>query len=383
MAAPSVRGKKPLTDDASIGLGEGGISINRPSPSTFWRGLVILKSENLRILGAFLGGELQVFGAFVADLFLHLLFTFGLIDLVMPEFFRAHGRSRVGQSPLESAGSMDPTRPGSGSAGSDSPSRPDSAILGELAETGDEITIRGSHVFPILVGVLSTIAGGISYCLIKAAAKASDQPVNTVLAFGVLAAPFSAICAFSFQEFVMLDLLTLSLTIVLGILAFFAEVAFDSILMLDLFMNGPRSLASIYVSCDCIVLVSQIRASSQTSLSLTRLVGCVLILASICSTMYSGTERAIDTDSYLVVVSSGGRIRSGEGKLEPSMDDQSSRNDVLSQNRWGNGEEKEAAENCLGFTYLLSYHRLKVQVLGQLPMANEGDLQMAAGGKHR
>ncbi|MQM00081.1 hypothetical protein Taro_032808 [Colocasia esculenta] len=37
---------------------------------------------------------------------------------------------RVGQTPLESAGSTDPTRPGLGSAGSDSPSRPDSAILG-------------------------------------------------------------------------------------------------------------------------------------------------------------------------------------------------------------------------------------------------------------
>ncbi|MQL88657.1 hypothetical protein Taro_021227 [Colocasia esculenta] len=35
---------------------------------------------------------------------------------------------RVGQTPLESADSTDPTRPESGSAGSDSPSRPDSAI---------------------------------------------------------------------------------------------------------------------------------------------------------------------------------------------------------------------------------------------------------------
>ncbi|MQM19303.1 hypothetical protein Taro_052304 [Colocasia esculenta] len=34
----------------------------------------------------------------------------------------------VGQTPLESAGSKDPTRLESGSAGSDSPSRPDSAI---------------------------------------------------------------------------------------------------------------------------------------------------------------------------------------------------------------------------------------------------------------
>ncbi|MQL85641.1 hypothetical protein Taro_018159 [Colocasia esculenta] len=39
-----------------------------------------------------------------------------------------HRETWVGQTPLESAGSKDPTRPESGSAGSDSPSRPDSAI---------------------------------------------------------------------------------------------------------------------------------------------------------------------------------------------------------------------------------------------------------------
>ncbi|MQL89457.1 hypothetical protein Taro_022030 [Colocasia esculenta] len=43
------------------------------------------------------------------------------------------GGIMVGQTPLESAGSTDPTRPGSGSAGSDPASRPDSAILDLLS----------------------------------------------------------------------------------------------------------------------------------------------------------------------------------------------------------------------------------------------------------
>ncbi|MQL76268.1 hypothetical protein Taro_008654 [Colocasia esculenta] len=49
---------------------------------------------------------------------------------------------RVGQTPLESAGSKDPTRPESGSAGSDSPSRPDSAIHG-CNRIKDELKVEG------------------------------------------------------------------------------------------------------------------------------------------------------------------------------------------------------------------------------------------------
>ncbi|XVE72441.1 hypothetical protein DITRI_Ditri11bG0039700 [Diplodiscus trichospermus] len=76
----------------------------------------------------------------------------------------------------------------------------------------------------VLIGLFSSITGGISYCLIKAAAKASDQPVLTVFSFGILASPAAAICTFAFEEFVLPSFYSLSLMIALGILSFLAEV---------------------------------------------------------------------------------------------------------------------------------------------------------------
>lgn len=51
---------------------------------------------------------------------------------------------------------------------------------GGLVKSGEEsnLYIRGgNHVYAILVGLFSAITGGISYCLIRAGARASDQPV--------------------------------------------------------------------------------------------------------------------------------------------------------------------------------------------------------------
>lgn len=40
------------------------------------------------------------------------------------------------------------------------------------------VTDRGKNfIFSIFVGIFSTILGGVSYCLIRAGAMASDQPV--------------------------------------------------------------------------------------------------------------------------------------------------------------------------------------------------------------
>lgn len=36
---------------------------------------------------------------------------------------------------------------------------------------------ESNHIYAILVGLFSAITGGISYCLIRAGAKASDQPM--------------------------------------------------------------------------------------------------------------------------------------------------------------------------------------------------------------
>lgn len=45
------------------------------------------------------------------------------------------------------------------------------------AEETSNANAKGSHIFAILLGIFSSITGGTSYCLIRAGAKASDQPL--------------------------------------------------------------------------------------------------------------------------------------------------------------------------------------------------------------
>ncbi|XP_010542000.1 PREDICTED: uncharacterized protein LOC104815344 isoform X2 [Tarenaya hassleriana] len=56
------------------------------------------------------------------------------------------------------------------------------------------------HIYAVLMGLFSSITGGISYCLIKAGAKASEQPLITVLLFGVVACPAAAMCMLAFED---------------------------------------------------------------------------------------------------------------------------------------------------------------------------------------
>lgn len=51
---------------------------------------------------------------------------------------------------------------------------------GRMAKAGEasDLNVKGSHqIYALVIGLFSSIAGGISYCLIRAGAKASDQPV--------------------------------------------------------------------------------------------------------------------------------------------------------------------------------------------------------------
>lgn len=51
---------------------------------------------------------------------------------------------------------------------------------GGLVKSGGGINafVKGSNqLYAVLLGLLSAISGGISYCLIRAGAKASDQPM--------------------------------------------------------------------------------------------------------------------------------------------------------------------------------------------------------------
>lgn len=142
------------------------------------------------------------------------------------------------------------------------------------------------HYLAALVGLFSSISGGISYCLIRAGAKASDQPVSTVLSFGLLASPVSLICSFALKNFVLPGLYSFFLMILLGIMAFFAEV----LLARGLQLEKTSKVANIlYIEA----ALSQLwgMSSSRVIPSFGRLVGCLLIFISAGYTMYTGPEK--------------------------------------------------------------------------------------------
>lgn len=158
--------------------------------------------------------------------------------------------------------------------------------LAKAAETSDSY-VRGSyHIYAVLVGLFSSITGGISYCLTRAGAKASDQPVVTVFSFGVLASPASIICTFAFEDFVLPSLYSFFLMIALGILAFFAEV----FLARGLQLEKTSKVSNIqYIEAALTQLWGM--GSSRIFPSFGRLVGCLLILISACCTMYIGPDK--------------------------------------------------------------------------------------------
>ncbi|KAH9744937.1 EamA domain-containing protein [Citrus sinensis] len=163
---------------------------------------------------------------------------------------------------------------------------------GGLVKPGEAISlnVRGSdHMLAVLVGLFSSITGGISYCLIKAGANASDQPLVTVFSFGTLASPAAGICLFFFEEFVLPSFYSFLLMLVLSVLAFFAEV----LLARGLQLEKTSKVANVqYIE----VALTQLwgMGLSRIAPSFGRLVGCVLILVSVFYTMYIGPEKEMN-----------------------------------------------------------------------------------------
>ncbi|XP_024030725.1 solute carrier family 35 member G1 [Morus notabilis] len=162
-------------------------------------------------------------------------------------------------------------------------------IQGGLANKGEgaNVYIKGSnHIYAILVGIFSAITGGISYCLIRAGAKASDQPMATVFSFGVLSSPAVGICSFAFEDFVFPGFYSVTLMLVLGSLAFLAEVFLARALQLE----KTSKVANIqFIEA----VLSQLWGIGWSGLapSFGRLVGCLLIVISVCCTMYIGPDK--------------------------------------------------------------------------------------------
>ncbi|XP_015578591.1 uncharacterized protein LOC8282554 isoform X1 [Ricinus communis] len=145
------------------------------------------------------------------------------------------------------------------------------------------------HVYAVLAGLLSLITGGISYCFIKAGAKASDQPVVTVFSFGLLSSPAAGICAFAFEEFVVPDFCSFLLMLILGVLAFIVEVLLARGLQLEKISKATNVQ---YIEA----ALSQLWGidSSRISSSFAGLVGCLLIIISVCCTVYIGPDKEIE-----------------------------------------------------------------------------------------
>ncbi|GKV24824.1 hypothetical protein SLEP1_g34383 [Rubroshorea leprosula] len=159
----------------------------------------------------------------------------------------------------------------------------------KAGEPSDMNVNKNNHIYAVLVGLFSSIAGGINCCLIKAAAKASDQPVITVLSFGILASPAAGICTLAFEEFVLPAFYSLFLVLLLGALSFFAEV----FLARGLQLEKTSKVSNIqYIE----VALSQLWGIGISSIapSFGQLVGCLLIIISICSTIYSGPDKEIE-----------------------------------------------------------------------------------------
>ncbi|XVF81579.1 hypothetical protein PTKIN_Ptkin15bG0166500 [Pterospermum kingtungense] len=153
-----------------------------------------------------------------------------------------------------------------------------------------EANVGGSHhIYAALIGFFASITGGISYCLIKAAAKASDQPVLTVFSFGILASPAAGICTFAFEEFVLPSFYSLSLMLALGILSFLAEVFLARGLQLEK-ISKATNVQFIEIALSQLWGISTLKMAP----SFGRLVGCLLILISVSCTMYFGPEKDIE-----------------------------------------------------------------------------------------
>ncbi|XP_026392759.1 uncharacterized protein LOC113288038 [Papaver somniferum] len=162
--------------------------------------------------------------------------------------------------------------------------------IAQTTELGNSYIVRVNHpFFAVLVGLLSSITGGISYCLIRAGAKASDQPVVTVFSFSLVACPAAAVSTFLLQSYVLPSFSSIFLMVVLGTFAFFAEV----LLARGLQLEKTSKVANMHYIEPLLLQLLGMGLSRLTP-SFGRLVGCLLILVSVCCTICFGPEKEIE-----------------------------------------------------------------------------------------
>ncbi|KAF6159132.1 hypothetical protein GIB67_032749 [Kingdonia uniflora] len=153
------------------------------------------------------------------------------------------------------------------------------------------VTIAGRHMRCECPNLRKTMAL-ISQQLHDHVDEALEQLLSsevTVFWFSLFACPAAAICTFALQTFVVPDLYTFFLMVVLGMLAFFAEVLLARALHLE---KTSRAANMQYIEPFLSGILGILL--SRLALSFSRIVGCLLILLSICSTVYFGTEKDVE-----------------------------------------------------------------------------------------
>ncbi|OIT21747.1 PREDICTED: uncharacterized protein LOC109218506 [Nicotiana attenuata] len=153
-----------------------------------------------------------------------------------------------------------------------------------------ESHFKGSHhIFAVLVGLFSSAATGVTYCLTRAGAKAADQPVLPVFSFVLFASPAAVMSTFAFENFVLPSFYSFLLMAVLGVLAFFAEITLARGLQLE---KTSRVANIQFIEAALSQFLGM--GSSRIIPSIGRLFGCIIILISACCTMYIGPEKEIE-----------------------------------------------------------------------------------------
>uniref|UniRef100_A0A9I9D8N2 EamA domain-containing protein n=1 Tax=Cucumis melo TaxID=3656 RepID=A0A9I9D8N2_CUCME len=203
--------------------------------------------------------------------------------------------------------------------------------FGGLTKAGKGSTtpsLGSHHAYAVLLGFVASIAGAVSYCLIRASAKASDQPVGfelsaryeefcsgislsgnlgeskplerlgldpnrvllsvTVFSFGLLAGPVTGICTVIFEDLVLPSLYSFLLMLVLGLLAFLAEVCWARGLQLEKTSKvcNLRFMEASFVQLWHIGILGVVPFG--------RIVGTLLIFLSLCWTFYVGPDREME-----------------------------------------------------------------------------------------
>lgn len=142
------------------------------------------------------------------------------------------------------------------------------------------------YIHTLLIALLSAVIGGANYCFIRAAAKASEQPLVTVFAFAAVACPAAAICTLLFQKFVLPGIYPFIGMVVISLLAFVAEVLLARGLQLE---KASRATSNLYIEAIASHILGIMFLGKSPSIG--GLFGAAIIVISTMAVSYFGKDK--------------------------------------------------------------------------------------------